>query len=315
MIVGSRTLAILFTVFLLSACKEPFQPLRQPDRPFSMYGLLDLTADTQWIRVMPVRASIFTGSEPIDAMVTMEHLGTGRIVELRDSIIRYKPTDSDISDDRWAHNFWTTEPVEPEARYRIEVQRSDGAAASAVVEMPPEPERIVVELAQPGAGRFLGDYVKVEGVKHLAMVHVRRFPPEGCDLDIPYVDFHQPNSAISDEEGAPRVAVSLRTLGGVCGPASGNWSDLNIVVSGSRWPFDAAVAPGVYQHADVASNVEGGIGFIGGILPLQFPMSSASPRRARPFGPTARSFMTGDRCPFRVPLWTSGARGNHCAQW
>ncbi|TVQ04901.1 MAG: hypothetical protein EA359_04900 [Balneolaceae bacterium] len=42
----------LFTFTLFIACDEPFQPLLENNSaPFSIYGYLDATADTQWVRV------------------------------------------------------------------------------------------------------------------------------------------------------------------------------------------------------------------------------------------------------------------------
>ena len=106
--------------------------------PFSVFGYLDLAADTQWIRVTPIRQNIRPDSAAIDAVVTLEHAGSGRVVTLRDSLFRF--ADPDVAgSSAWVHNFWTTEPLEPEATYRLRVERSDGAATTAVVEMPAEP--------------------------------------------------------------------------------------------------------------------------------------------------------------------------------
>lgn len=44
----------------------------------------------------------------------------------------------------FAHNFWTTEPLEAEATYRLRAVRSDGAATTALVEMPPDLEVTLV---------------------------------------------------------------------------------------------------------------------------------------------------------------------------
>jgi hypothetical protein len=86
----------------VAGCDDSFQPLEIHDRNFSMYGVLEVGADTQWIRVMPVRDSAFTSPGPLDATVTMENLETGRTVELRDSLIRHSGFDQDVVANLWA---------------------------------------------------------------------------------------------------------------------------------------------------------------------------------------------------------------------
>ncbi len=57
-------------LYVLSACDSSFNPLAENNRfNFTIYATLDLSTDTQWVRVMPVRDSIFTTPKPIDAMV------------------------------------------------------------------------------------------------------------------------------------------------------------------------------------------------------------------------------------------------------
>jgi hypothetical protein len=100
-----------------------------------MFGYLDLKADTQWVRVMPVRQNLFLAPEPIDAVVTLEHLGSGRIVTLNDSLFGF--VDPRLGSVAYAYNFWTTERLEPEESYRLRAVRSDGASTTATVVMPP----------------------------------------------------------------------------------------------------------------------------------------------------------------------------------
>jgi hypothetical protein len=94
----------------LVGCDQSFEPLHlDHDRYFSIYGVLDAAADTQWIRVMPVRDSAFTAAGPIDALVTLKNLATGRIVVLEDQPARYTSADPTVIEDLFAHNFRTTE--------------------------------------------------------------------------------------------------------------------------------------------------------------------------------------------------------------
>lgn len=126
---------VLLTVTLAAGCDVPFDPFEENTiGPFSVFGYLDVAADTQWVRVMPIRQDLLADSAPIDAVVTLEHLGSGRVVTLRDSLFGF--TNLGLDEVGYAHNFWTTEPIEPEAAYRLAAVRSDGATTTAVVEIP-----------------------------------------------------------------------------------------------------------------------------------------------------------------------------------
>ena len=77
---------------LAAGCEHPFEPFQQNDQAiFPMYRYFHLYADTQWVRVMPVRQDLFAGPEPIDAVVTLEHVRSGRVVTLSDTRCRISP--------------------------------------------------------------------------------------------------------------------------------------------------------------------------------------------------------------------------------
>jgi hypothetical protein len=85
-----RLLPLLAGSALVAGCDHPFEPFQENTLgPFSVFGYLDLNADVQWVRVMPIRQTLLAEPGPIDAVVTLEHLGTGRVVTLRDSLFAY----------------------------------------------------------------------------------------------------------------------------------------------------------------------------------------------------------------------------------
>jgi len=57
--VRSVTLALL-VLGVGSGCEDTFEPYKSSDRHFSIFGYLNAAADTQWIRVAPIRQSVFT---------------------------------------------------------------------------------------------------------------------------------------------------------------------------------------------------------------------------------------------------------------
>lgn len=166
---------------LLSGCDQSVDPLTQSDRHFSIYGALDASADTQWIRVMPVRVGVLTDSGSIDAHVTLEEIGSGRTTVLKDSLFKYASPDPDRIEHLYAHNFWTTDPIAEGETYRLNVQRSDGVTASALATIPRTINGAVVSISQ---GQFTGvsarDYLTVYGVDELAFVQVFIILPTCC---------------------------------------------------------------------------------------------------------------------------------------
>lgn len=87
---SSLLVAAVFASALAAGCEHAFEPFQEnEDADFSMFGYLDLNADTQWVRVMPVRQDLFLSPDPIDAAVTLEHLESGQIVTLNDSLFEF----------------------------------------------------------------------------------------------------------------------------------------------------------------------------------------------------------------------------------
>lgn len=114
-------------------CESNFEPFAESDLTFTILGFLDTDADTQYIRIVPLRQVVDRGGpDPIDARVTTTDLETGAVVVWRDSVIRF-------ADQSYGHVFWAALNVEPDHRYRIDVERSDGARTFAETHVPPRP--------------------------------------------------------------------------------------------------------------------------------------------------------------------------------
>ncbi|MCW9705406.1 hypothetical protein [Fodinibius salsisoli] len=108
--------AVLFAAIAFSVvigCSNTFEPLQENDQyHFSIYGYLDASADTQWVRVMPVRDSLYFSPRPLDAEVTLENVATGQSVVMNDSL--FSPLQG-----VYVYNFWTKMKLEPEQTYRL----------------------------------------------------------------------------------------------------------------------------------------------------------------------------------------------------
>jgi len=247
----------LLGALLFTACDEPFEPFVTSGPELSVYGLLDASADTQWIRVTGVRQSVITAPEPPGAAVTLQRVGTTEMIEFRDSVFSYESTNLESSAGLHARNFWTDEPLIPGATYRLQVTRADAAPATAMVTIPEDADTVVVGVLRQG----LGDYVRMVGVSHLATLDV--LPGlTGCPS---YQGGALSTHPDEDEEIVTSIVRHLVCLGTGRQPDTIRAWEIQMVFSGAAWPFDPnwteteALIPGL------ASNVDGGLGFVGGV--------------------------------------------------
>lgn len=266
--------ALLASAFA-SGCDRPFQPFEENrSGPFSMVGYLDLRADTQWVRVMPVRQSLLSGPEPIDAVVTLEHLGSGRTVTLQDSLFQFK--DSRLDGVSYVHVFWTTERLEAGARYELKAVRSDGALSTAVVDMPADLEFTFLNPRDTAWVEIRAERVlfvetfhtmSTSGGQYGATVGKRQRPPA------PTPD---PRLHVLAVDGIAPFALGMVDV---------RRPELRIAAARSDWPFDAsltdldATLPGT-----TPSNVENGLGFVGGVVTWTIPFHRCTVIEARPDG-------------------------------
>jgi len=123
----------LVVSYLVSACDSNFTPFSQTDNFYTLLGYLDTDADTQYVRVIPFRATVERQLEPtIDAVVRSIDLTGGSTVVWSDSLVSFP-------DSTYGHVFWAVFSAKPEHTYRVEVQRSDGAVTSAETTVPARP--------------------------------------------------------------------------------------------------------------------------------------------------------------------------------
>ena len=129
------------------------------------------------------------------------------------------------------------------------------------------------------------DFVRAYGTDHIAMVQVLFHIGGGCGTfdGRRYID-HQSESRASSDNGTPfaRLSRAGRTLHSCGGAPVFPWVDqrispppsvavvqrwdLSVILSGSPWPFPDYVTSSAAAYSGIESNVENGIGFIGGIL-------------------------------------------------
>ena len=121
------------------ACEELVDSANRSEFGFTVYGVINPTADSQAVRVFPIEALLdVTRPEPIDALVTSVDLTTGEEHEWRDSLTWF-------NGNVFGHVFWKQFRAEYEHSYRLEILRSDGVRASVSTTVPPLVEPVVEE--------------------------------------------------------------------------------------------------------------------------------------------------------------------------
>jgi hypothetical protein len=268
-------LASLLASALAAGCDRPFHPFEENTHgPFSMLGYLDLNADTQWVRVMPVRQSLLAGPEPIDAVVTLEHLGTDRTVTLRDSLFRF--TDARLDGVAYAHNFWTTERLEGNARYRLRAVRSDGASTTALIDMPGDLEFTFLNLRDTAWVE-----VRAERVLFVETIHAMKSAsgdPGGILVkrQLPAAPTPDPRLHVLAVDGVPPFKEGLE---------GADRTELHIAAARSDWPYNRELSDlTISLPSTMPSNVENGLGFVGGVATRTVPFHRCTVLRARPDG-------------------------------
>lgn len=264
---------LLSLCFILTNCEQSFNPIKQNDTvPLSLYGYLDASADTQWVRITPIRNQIDQTLEKPEMDVALEHLSSGKKVLLNDSLFQFRQGFNAI-------NTWTELDIEPDETYQIVASRPDGATSRVTVEVPGEfPQPIIANLI-PGCTGLL----RIEGVPRLVDVQskwtMRIF---FLNQENEIVLTENRTAVISYIDGARRVAdgayeVFIDTSQELSDILSGLEDVSYGIVVDSRELFVARGGPGwtdeirnlddiEYALPDGVSNVENGLGYMFGIL-------------------------------------------------
>jgi hypothetical protein len=222
-----------------------------------------------------VRQNLLTDPDPIDALVTLEDVGTGRVVTLTDSLFRF--TDERLGGVAYAHNFWTTERLAPKGQYRIRAVRSDGAETTALVEMPADLELSFLNLE--GGGDTAWVEIRAERVLLVETFHAMMTlsgEPAGS------VARRQPQAIATSDPGKQVLSVD-GTPAFQQGVVDVDRKELHVVTVRSDWPYDPRLPdPDVVLPGSMPSNVENGVGFVGGVATMTIPYHRCAVIAARP---------------------------------
>lgn len=277
-------------LFLLSSgCDPSVSPVKaREDARYSLFGYLDVHADSQWIRVDPLAGSdpqSFTDS--LDARVVLTNLDSGQSTELQNRIFSDGST-------RFFHLFLTTHPVQPNARYRLEIVE-DGETTTFVETNTPSPR---VEYAfdyqlNDAFGLTVDDVGVFAGGSYVLNLtnSCNRFNPvlqHDVDLlddaqetapgrfDLP-IEYEQ---AVIDFDRESRPEETGR-----CYFLENEVTTVTLTVGGEDWPEQDVTAGTDFSDLivpDAFSNVEDGRGYVGGVATFRWTIDfSERPRVVR----------------------------------
>lgn len=259
----------------LAGCEESVDPIVGTDRVFSLYGVLQPQADTQWVRVYPIEERLEPAAAALAATFTSLELEDGTTHTWRDSVI-------EEADGQYAHVFWRPLRVAHDRTYRLDVTNEDDETAHVEVDVPPDAS-LVLQEPQADSEPILFPLLVDHDVPHLMRLEVTyRFQYDlrenvGANEDptgsvtLSYDDAQQ-----RDEAGwliPVNLSEDFDTLRVLLGEA-GLWNPqfglvmrdmtLRLVVANEEWdPPDGVFDPDALVEPGTMSNVENGFGFVG----------------------------------------------------
>lgn len=267
---NNRILLLLLTC-LIAGCNNNFQPLDESmEKTYSMHGLLDLSADTNWVRVMPVRKSIERGLSQIDVEVSLIRESNNEAMQMHDTIMA-------LPQNTYAWNFWTDEPLQASESYTVQAVSESGETVTATATIPPDFPTPTVLFNERTNRCHIAISDLAENIVVAEITYSFRLPIETSfqpdTSDIYYYTVSYLNSLEMVFSGweftvdeLPRIAseydVSVNDLINPKG-------EILIVSADENWVMtdpEEAQLPGVH------SNVSSGLGVVSGIVSKRLPL-------------------------------------------
>lgn len=264
---GGALFALLLALLASAGCDNTVDPFTESDRYFTVFGYLDTGADTQYVRVIPLRQDLDPEAErTIDARVTLTDVQTGHTFTLRDSLITF-------SGGRYGHVYHLPLHPVPGHTYRLSVERADGLAATAETTVPVLPNVTISAAEGTGVGGRYEQVVRWQGIdaQPFAIEVWYRF---GMALHAPFRDvvLRQGPGRLTPDGLEVRVALTedySRLRDQVLGPAFLTSQPLMGIGMRLSMPDDAWRPPGgvfdpeVLAQPGTFNNVTNGFGFFG----------------------------------------------------
>lgn len=264
---GILAFANVLLFLSLVGCDATVDPIEENDYHYSIFGTLNASTDTQFVRVEALRDSLPVGAPvDLDANVRLTDVTEGQTVTLRDSLFRYRGS-------TYAHNFYTTYPIRPAHTYRLTVRSSEGAESSAQVRVPdtfPTPTvALTIDPEEMRCSRYGGMMIiRIRDVERLIAVNALYYLQREGNTRRHSFGHLADTMQVRDDLIQARIGYGSDLCSMSQDVDKDEIEKIEIMVAASNpdWPdfmgmdWETVTLPGG------ASNVEGGMGLLGGIV-------------------------------------------------
>ncbi len=273
----SLVFCIVLMGLIWSACESPFDPLAENDAyAFSINGVVDLSADTQWVRVMPIRDSLTFAAKKSNATVLLS--SGSSTINMKDSVFAYHPSINDVT---YANNFWTKDSLVGGVEYTLSASNDSGAFASATFSIPADFPTPVVDF-RPETKIA---YVQVSGIEQLVVAeatYILRYidangrpqtsPPLTVNqFEVESVERYRSGDFTFRVNDMPYFAEQLGvSVEGI----TILYSEILIISGNDSWPRNLDIDDDLYVLSEDFYNVEGGLGTVSGVVSKRVPLES-----------------------------------------
>lgn len=270
-------------LLFFSSCNSSFDPLEENDQyHFSVYGYLDASADTQWVRIMPVGETLYPDSDFLDSTdvnVTLHTLETDEHVTMKDSVFYFS---NNIS----AWNFSTTHEIKPEHTYLLSAANTDGNISRVSIKIPEEFPTPIVYLSETNAVVEINDVENLADVQSIYQVYFRSSEDLTCPSEVPQNGraqlFSIPNieKARSTNNGfAADISIVederyIRSRTGTAADICIYPQQFFIASANEEWLDFSVIDDGIISLPEGISNIENGVGYMVGIYSKTIPFKN-----------------------------------------
>lgn len=262
----------LFLIFVYG-CNPSIELFKTDSRYYSIFGFLNASADTQYVRIEQLRDSMPNSSpDHLNITVKLTDLTAKQTSVLHDSLFHF-----DLGN---VHNYYTTQKIMPGHQYRLVVAGANGNESSAQVWIPVTRPKLTVEA---GIDPFFGlgcsaknlimAQVGIRGVKRLvavnAVYYTERTDSHGKVVKTSYSLEHLSDTTNVGYEVRASINYHLdlcRT--DIAYDKTAILDSVVVVVAAGNqdWPNFQALNTESEVIPGVATNVKNGVGLLGGVV-------------------------------------------------
>lgn len=260
-------------VFSSFGCDSSFVGLQENNElALSVNGFLDVHADTQWVRAMPVSPSLLpTDPAPNGTVVHITRTATGETIALNDSLYKF-------DNDTYVWNYWTDTSIYGDEAYEVVAELPDGRQSRVIIDTPsliPMPDAEFRESHETVVvNGTVSDAIIVAETRYI--VQTLEF---GCGPEREVVISHMDDLNFFSENKfyfqAQNRNYILRELDGVRFHI--NYREFFLVTMKEEWVDDTNLSDLERSLAGEVSNVEGGTGLVAGIARRKVELSERRP--------------------------------------